>query len=606
MKPIFPPAVLSQHIAVLGKTGSGKTSTAKLAVEQIVSEGSRVCVLDPIKSDWWGLTSSTDGKKAGLPFCILGGPRGHVPLHAQAGKAIAEVVAAGALPLSIIDMADFGPGGQSQFFTDFAPALLRKMKGVLYLVMEEAHLFAPKEKSGIGKENMSIHWTKTMAQAGRSKGVRLIVLTQRTQALHNAVLGSCDTLITHRLTAPADQKPVLAWLAANTSKETAADVAASLASLKTGEGWICSGEAQLFEKRHFPRISTYDNSATPTDDSEADDVKTAAIDQGKLTTLIGQAVEQAKADDPKELKKKIAELEKQLKTKPAAAADPKEIERAVSQAVAAARRDWSQETHKLQHRLITADKLFRRITSLAGEFSTANCEVGSPPAPSIDPAAARQSRREHSGQTGTLVPSGVIGAAQGNRALPSQERQALKPRKPQESSALTDFQLNKTQQRIIDAVAWYESLGNSSPSLIKIGAVALIDPTGGHFGNVVGPLSTNGLVIRGDGTLSLTDAGRALANPIEAADSLEGYHEVLRKRIRKMKSAGGKTIEILNVIISAGGRELSNEEIGAAVGIDHTGGHFGNVIGPLGTAGLIKRSAGVVKPTEVLFPEGLS
>lgn len=84
----LPHEILLQHLAVLGKTGSGKTSTAKLAIEQAVAEGARVCVLDPIKSDWWGLTSSANGKHAGLPFHILGGPHGHVPLHSAAGKAL--------------------------------------------------------------------------------------------------------------------------------------------------------------------------------------------------------------------------------------------------------------------------------------------------------------------------------------------------------------------------------------------------------------------------------------------------------------------------------------------------------------------------------------
>ena len=34
---VVPAGVLDQHIAVLGKTGSGKTSTAKLLIEQVVS-----------------------------------------------------------------------------------------------------------------------------------------------------------------------------------------------------------------------------------------------------------------------------------------------------------------------------------------------------------------------------------------------------------------------------------------------------------------------------------------------------------------------------------------------------------------------------------------
>ncbi|MGH7747902.1 MAG: helicase HerA domain-containing protein, partial [Candidatus Dormibacteria bacterium] len=184
----IPIGIFDQHVADLGKTGSGKTSTAKLAVEEVAKD-SRVCILDPIKSDWWGLTSTADGKHAGLPFHILGGPHGHVPLHEGAGKAVGEIVASGALPLSIIDMADFPPGGQSRFFVDFVPTIIRRMKGVLYLVIEEAHLFSPKERSGIGVENMSIHWAKTLATAGRSKGIRLILLTQRVQALHNALLG---------------------------------------------------------------------------------------------------------------------------------------------------------------------------------------------------------------------------------------------------------------------------------------------------------------------------------------------------------------------------------------------------------------------------------
>lgn len=75
-------------------------------------------------------------------------------------------------------MADFQPGGVQKFFSDFAPALMRHAKGVLYLVIEESHEIAIKEQSGIGNENMSIHWAKKLATAGRSKGIRLIVATQ--------------------------------------------------------------------------------------------------------------------------------------------------------------------------------------------------------------------------------------------------------------------------------------------------------------------------------------------------------------------------------------------------------------------------------------------
>lgn len=312
MKFPIPDSALAQHIAVLGKTGSGKTSTSKLIVEHVVAEGARVCILDPIKSDWWGLISSADGKRAGLPFHILGGPRGHVPLHERAGKAIAEIVASGALPLSIIDMADFGPGGQTRFFTEFAQTLLKRNKGVLYLVMEEAHMFAPKERSGLEGENFSVHYSKLIATAGRTKGLRLIACTQRTQALHNAVLGSCDTMIAHRFTAPADADPVVKWFKGNATKEATETVQRSLSSLNNGEAWVFSGEAQIFDRIQFPRIKTYDNTKTPTGNEHVVDVRTASIDQDKLRAIIGHAVEEAEANDPKKLRERIAELERQL------------------------------------------------------------------------------------------------------------------------------------------------------------------------------------------------------------------------------------------------------------------------------------------------------
>lgn len=310
-KHTIPDAALNQHIAVLGKTGSGKSSTAKLCIEQVVANGARVCVLDPIKSDWWGITLASNGVDRGLPFQILGGPKGHIALHESAGKVIAEVVASGALPHSIIDMANFAPGGIAKFFVDFAPVLIQKMRGVLYLVIEEAHEFAPKERSGIGQESMAIHFAKRLAVSGRSKGIRLIVVTQRTQALHNAILGSVDTLIAHRLTAPADQDPVIKWLKANTDKKTLEKVASSLGSLKTGQGWLCSGEAQIFEKQQFPRISTYDNTATPSDE-EHREVVVPAVDVDALKHLIGQAAVQAEANDPKRLKEEVAKLRTEL------------------------------------------------------------------------------------------------------------------------------------------------------------------------------------------------------------------------------------------------------------------------------------------------------
>jgi hypothetical protein len=555
----IPADVLTQHIAVLGKTGSGKTSTAKLAIEQVVAKGARVCVLDPIKSDWWGLTSSANGKHAGLPFHILGGPHGHVPLHSAAGKAIADVVATGALPLSIIDMADFEPGGQAKFFVDFAPALLRKMRGVVYLVIEEAHLFAPKERSGIGAENLSIHWAKTMATAGRSKGVRLVLVTQRTQALHNALLGSCDTLIAHRLTAPADQDPVVKWLKANTSKDILEQVSTSLASLKTGEGWICSGEAKLFERVHFPRIATYDNTATPTGEGETREIKTAAVDPEKLRTIIGEAVDRAKADDPRELRRQIAELKKELSNSKliipnSKLAAPKVVEKFVLK----------------DGQLARLEKIYERMFAKSDEYTQAMSALWTKHAeeakailrvlrvvtvtPPVPPATVHQfaGRREEPTSHAPTLPS-----------TPAAPRGTGKPRPaiPSNGDATVG---NSGLRRMLIALAQRPQ----GLTRRQLGLRAGLSSRSGTFDTYLSRARTQGWV-DGTATVRITDAGREALGSYEP---LPEGRELLGYWLGELGNSGAA--RILRELAAVYPRSLTRAELGEAANLSDRSGTF--------------------------------
>lgn len=305
--------VIEQHVAIVGMTGSGKTSTAKLMAESIFAAGHRACILDSVKSDWWGLTSSADGRRPGLPFTILGGPRGHIPLHSGAGAAIGRLVGSGELRHSIIDMADFEAGGLQRFFVDFVPTLMKSMRGVLYLIMEEAHEFAPKERAGFTAENMAIHYAKKLATAGRSKGIRIIVATQSVQQLHNRVFGSCGAIIGHQLTAPADKAPVLKWFKDNAGASELREVASSLSRLHTGQAWVYSGKPHICEQIQFPRIKTFDNSATPSGDEALQDVTVAQVDAAKLRDVISNAIKEAEDNDPKVLRARIKTLEEKVR-----------------------------------------------------------------------------------------------------------------------------------------------------------------------------------------------------------------------------------------------------------------------------------------------------
>lgn len=535
---VIPDAALGQHIGVLGKTGSGKTSTEKLIVERVVDQGFRVCILDPIKSDWWGVTSSADGLEPGLPFRILGGPHGHVPLHSSAGAAVGQIVGSGKLPLSIIDMAEFEPGGPQRFFTEFAPSLMRHMRGVVYLVIEEAHEFAPKERAGFGDENLAIHWAKKLATAGRSKGIRLIVATQRTQSLHNAVLGSCETVIAHRLTAPADQKPVLDWLKANVSRNKAAEIGASLSSLRTGTGWVCAGEAQFFAHVQFPKFRTYDNAATPQSDDEAHHVATATVDQEELRAIIGRAVEEAEANDPKKLREEIARLKKELSSA-GGAQDPG--------ALAAAE----------------AAGLDRGLT----EGRDQGAELGRA---ALDRCLAFIERaREELGASPVAAPVPEPKAPPGQAA-------ELKPR-----LSVAAPEAAGADKAILGALTWWEKIGERAPTRIQVCAIAGLSPKSSGTGIAIGGLKARGLVdYPASGRVSLTEDGRTAAPSAPQGEIRDFLPSILNETEQR----------VVDHLLSVGG-ETSREDLCAALNLSPKSSGTGIMLGRLKTLQVISYPA---------------
>ena len=71
----IPLDAVTQRLAFLAQSGAGKSYGAMKLAEEMLSQNAQVIALDPV-GVWWGLRSSADGKKAGLPIAVFGGEHG--------------------------------------------------------------------------------------------------------------------------------------------------------------------------------------------------------------------------------------------------------------------------------------------------------------------------------------------------------------------------------------------------------------------------------------------------------------------------------------------------------------------------------------------------
>jgi len=299
----IPDEALDADIAILGKKGRGKTYAAKGIVERLLEMERRVVILDPL-STWWGLRTSADGKGAGYPVAVFGGPHGDMPLNDKMGTALAQTLAATNLP-SVIDLGEMTKAATVRFARDFLAELFRKNRDPLWLILEEADLLAP--QNPMGDTAAVLAEVDRIARRGRAFGFRLITMTQRPARLHKDVLTQLSTLIAMGVSSPQDRDAIKAWVEGNADRDEAKEVTKTLASLKVGEGWVWAPDHDILKRVKFPPIKTLDTSRTPK-------VGEKRIEQVKLAEVDLSAIQDALATEPEEKQSKTkAPSEKALK-----------------------------------------------------------------------------------------------------------------------------------------------------------------------------------------------------------------------------------------------------------------------------------------------------
>ena len=117
----LPEEAVTETYAILGKRGSGKTTTTRVLTEELLHVGLPALILDPT-GVWWGLRTSADGDGDGYPVIIFGGDHADVPLEETSGSLIADVVVTRRIS-AVLDLSGLSKSGTRRFCTDLLERL---------------------------------------------------------------------------------------------------------------------------------------------------------------------------------------------------------------------------------------------------------------------------------------------------------------------------------------------------------------------------------------------------------------------------------------------------------------------------------------------------
>jgi len=146
---------------------------------------------------------------------------------------------------------------------------------------------------------------------------------------------------------------------------------------------------------------------------------------------------------------------------------------------------------------------------------------------------------------------------------------------------VSSAEITGPMQRILDAIAWLESIGIDTPMQVAVAFLAGYTFGGGAFNNPRGTLRSAGLVdYVGSAQIRLTDAGRQVANYPKVPLTVD---EMQRHVLSVLP---GPHQKILRVLLDKYPNAITKDECASLAGYA-TGGAFNNPLGRLRSMGLV-------------------
>lgn len=571
----LPIDAVTQTMAFLARKRAGKTYGAMKLCEEMLDISAQVIAIDPV-GVWWGLRLDESGKKKGIDVIVIGGLRGDLPLEAESGVLIADLVVDQNLS-AILDVSQLEDEELARFVGDFCGRLFQRRKAepaAMHVFFEEAQLLAP-ERLTHKRQNKMLQAINKIVRLGGNYGIGATLISQRPQSVSKEVLTQVECLFVLQTNAAQERKAIMAWVTHH--GVDVREMVDDLPSLQRGEAYIWSPQwLETFKKIKIGKRRTFDASATPkVGDRKSKPGKLSALDIARVSEAMSDVVERVQQNDPERLKARVRELEAQAARPQELAVDTDALDRAHAAGYRQAEEKLGVEIKTLRSRLDGAVKFINDTAEHLKKQATQIAHTQPAPWPVRQPPEGHPCK--------VRVPFQKLNAKLAARR---------KNDKPPPSEGL-----EPRHQRIVNALAWLESLGTDQVDRKRLAFLAGASPKSSTFTNSLGWLRSGGFIDYPDrGSLCLLDPGRvAVTDSTGPTSDTELQNKIFDKLEPRHKRILQPLIQIYPVAIT-------RAELAENAGASMSSSTFTNSLGFLRGIGLLDYpSGGEVVATGNLF-----
>ncbi|MFD1600959.1 helicase HerA domain-containing protein [Halobellus rarus] len=288
--------ILTGRGFVTGKSGSGKSNTASVLIENLLSNNFPVLVVDT-DGEYYGLKEQFELLHAGAD------DECDIVVSPEHAEKLAHLALEQNVPI-ILDVSGYLEEDEAQeLLTEVAKKLFakeKKLKKPFLMFVEECHEYIPEGGGMTEAGKMLIK----IGKRGRKHGLGIVGISQRPANVKKDFITQCDWLVWHRLTWNNDTKVV--------GRILGSEYADAIEDMGDGEAFVMTDWDESIRRVQFHRKQTFDAGATPgLDDFQRPELK--SIDGDLVSELQDISDEKARreseiADLKQELEKKEAKI----------------------------------------------------------------------------------------------------------------------------------------------------------------------------------------------------------------------------------------------------------------------------------------------------------